>query len=45
LIVKIRWSVRVRVFLCDGREVVVDQSFQLGNVPGPAEQPVVASAA
>lgn len=34
LILKIRWCVRVRVFLPQGRQVVAEQAFQLGNVPG-----------
>jgi hypothetical protein len=33
LIVKIRWCVRVRVFLHDGRDTFFDQPFQLGTVP------------
>ncbi|MEN6497770.1 MAG: hypothetical protein ABFD16_26020 [Thermoguttaceae bacterium] len=33
LIVKIRWCVRVRVFLARGREVVGEKAFQLGSVP------------
>lgn len=32
LTVKIRWCVRVRLFLTDGRQVTQDQYFQLGNV-------------
>ncbi len=35
LILKIRWCVRVRVFLPRGRQAVAEQPFQLGNVPGP----------
>jgi hypothetical protein len=31
--VKIRWCVRVRLFLSRGREVTADQTFQLGNIP------------
>ncbi len=34
LILKIRWCVRVRVFLPRGRQAVAEQAFQLGNVPG-----------
>lgn len=34
LIVKIRWCVRVRVFLSRGKEVVGEKAFQLGTVPG-----------
>ena len=33
VIVKIRWCVRVRVFLRRGRESFFEQSFQLGSVP------------
>lgn len=33
LILKIRWCVRVRVFLYHGKEVVGQQGFQLGDVP------------
>lgn len=32
LIVKLRWCVRVRVFLARGREVVGEKAFQLGAV-------------
>lgn len=35
LIVKIRWCVRVRVFLTDGRDIFFDQPFQLGTIPEP----------
>jgi hypothetical protein len=35
LVVKIRWCVRVRVFLQRGRELVVDLPFRLGTVPSP----------
>ena len=38
LIVKIRWCVRVRVFLPRGKQVVGQQAFRLGNVP--AARPV-----
>ncbi len=34
-IVKVRWCVRVRVFLAGGREVVGQRLFRLGNVPKP----------
>ena len=34
LIVKIRWCVRVRVFLRGGKDAFFEQSFQLGHVPG-----------
>jgi hypothetical protein len=33
VIVKVRWCVRVRVFLTRGREVVGQQRFRLGNLP------------
>jgi hypothetical protein len=33
VIVKIRWCVRVRVFLRRGKDLVAEQPFQLGNVP------------
>lgn len=33
VIVKIRWCVRVRVFLPRGKELFAEQSFQLGCVP------------
>jgi len=33
VIVKIRWCVRVRVFLRQGKETCFEQSFQLGDVP------------
>lgn len=33
VIIKVRWCVRVRVFLPRGREVVGQQRFRLGNVP------------
>lgn len=35
LIVKIRWCVRVRVFMVRGKEVVGEKAFQLGGVPSP----------
>ena len=35
LIVKICWSVRVRVFLWKGKDVVTEQPFQLGFLPRP----------
>jgi len=37
MIVKLRWCVRVRVFLRQGGEVVGQREFQLGEVP-PAAQ-------
>jgi len=33
LIVKLRWCVRVRVFLRRGKEVVGEMAFRLGDVP------------
>lgn len=36
---KIRWCVRVRVFLRGGRDVYVDEIFQLGDVPPVAPPP------
>lgn len=33
LIVKIRWCVRVRIFMARGKEVVGEKAFQLGSVP------------
>lgn len=35
-ILKVRWCVRVRVFLTRGREVVGQRLFRLGNVPKAA---------
>jgi hypothetical protein len=32
-IVKIRWCVRVRVFLYEGKELVAQKTFRLGAVP------------
>jgi hypothetical protein len=32
-IVKVRWCVRVRVFLQRGKEIVGEKAFQLGEVP------------
>jgi hypothetical protein len=39
LIVKIRWCVRVRVFLARGKELSDELPFQLGSVPHPEEVP------
>jgi hypothetical protein len=36
VIVKIRWCVRVRLFLARGREIVSEQPFRLGHVPPAA---------
>jgi hypothetical protein len=33
VIVKIRWCVRVRLFLARGKELVEERPFQLGDVP------------
>jgi hypothetical protein len=33
ILVRIYWTVRVRVFLARGKEIVVDEQFRLGNVP------------
>ncbi len=33
LLVKIRWCVRLRIFLRSGREYIGERSFQLGEVP------------
>jgi hypothetical protein len=46
VLVKIRWCVRVRVFLTRGREVMGELAFRLGDVPavrspGPADPPAV----
>ncbi len=38
-ILKLRWCVRVRVFLFGGKEVIGQRSFQLGSVP--AVEPAV----
>lgn len=35
MIVKVRWCVRVRVFLARDKEVVGELPFRLGNVPAP----------
>jgi hypothetical protein len=35
LIVKIRWCVRVRVFLDRGKDLTLEVPFQLGTVPKP----------
>jgi hypothetical protein len=34
VIVKLRWCVRVRLFLTRGKEIVTDEPFQLGQIPG-----------
>ena len=33
VIVKIHWTIRVRVFLAEGREISEDFSFRLGSLP------------
>jgi hypothetical protein len=38
-IVKLRWCVRVRLFLYRGREVVADKAFRLGDVAAAAPPP------
>jgi hypothetical protein len=39
-ILKIRWCVRLRVFLRHGKDLVVEEPFQLGAVPpAPCEPP------
>jgi hypothetical protein len=35
MIVKVRWCVRVRVFLARGKEIVGEEPFRLGSVPAP----------
>jgi hypothetical protein len=35
-ILKIRWCVRVRVFLAGGKEMMVERGFRLGDVPPAA---------
>jgi len=42
VLVKIRWCVRVRVFLTRGREVMGELAFRLGDVPA-ARAPVAAA--
>jgi hypothetical protein len=39
VIVKLRWCVRVRVFLSGGREVMGELPFQLGDVPAAKAAP------
>ena len=45
LIVQIRWCVRMRVFLLQGKDIFLEESFQLGNIPAPVlpEPPAAAS--
>jgi hypothetical protein len=37
VIVKICWCARVRVFLKHGKELLAEESFQLGNIPAAYE--------
>jgi hypothetical protein len=37
VVLKIRWCVRLRVFLAWGQEIIVEKAFQLGEVP-PARE-------
>jgi hypothetical protein len=37
VILKIRWSVRVRVFVAQGKDLMAEEPFELGNVP-PAHE-------
>jgi len=39
VIVKLRWCVRIRAFLHNGKEVVGQRTFQLGNVPATRVRP------
>ena len=39
LIVKIRWCVRVRVFMARGKDLALEVPFQLGTVPHPQGVP------
>lgn len=39
VIVRIHWCVRVRAFLKEGKELVGELSFRLGNVPTAVEVP------
>ncbi len=39
ILIKVFWSVRVRVFLRGGREVVAEQPFRLGMTPSPRIDP------
>jgi hypothetical protein len=44
LIVQIRWCVRIRVFLASGKDIFVEEPFQLGNIPAPKlPEPAAAS--
>ncbi len=45
-IIKIRWCVRVRLFLSGGREIVCEEPFRLGDVrPTPASTPALTNTA
>ena len=39
VIVKVKWCVRVRVFLAKGKEVVVEEPFRLGRLPPAGASP------
>jgi len=39
MILKIRWCVRVRLFLIGGRELVDERPFQLGHIPAAKSVP------
>lgn len=39
LILKIRWCVRLRVFMRRGRDAIEELVFRLGDVPGPGATP------
>ena len=43
VLVRIRWCVRVRVFLRQGRDYVAERDFQLGDVPIAQETAVTAA--
>ncbi len=40
LIVKVRWCVRVRVFLGRGKELLGEMPFRLGSVPAASQSPL-----
>lgn len=42
-LIKIRWCVRVRVFLETGKDVVGEKHFRLGHVPAPCQAPPAAA--
>jgi hypothetical protein len=39
VLIKIRWCVRVRLFLPKGKEIVAQESFRLGHVPAVRDLP------